>query len=695
MGEFTEKTQSEIINGILIEIVANVDEVTDVNVGAVLRQLVEALGLEISDLYTEISNVYEGTRIDTATGTDLENLGALLGIERKDGTKATANVTFIRKTPAPSDFTIPAATIVSTQPNTAEEQLRFVVQADTTFLSSISAETHSFINGIYEYKLDERFISSISLLDGTASAAPFTFTESVDFEIVQNVSQILVDPDSIEEVDDCDATTGWAASAGAPAPVLDVVDFKQGTGSIKLGKTTIVSETAYYDKVLSPVEDATSKNAFLWIYIKDQTELDKINYLKMSVGSGGSITNTYNVKFFNSELVVGWNLYKVDFGGATTETLGFPNRVAMNYLRFTIVTNDVADVIASGDLKMDFWIFATSEDYLGDVVRFLASGTLPDDGTTWDVDYVPLSKEVACEAEFVGTKYNVTSLKVIYKVSFITNVDSVNNYVAMSGGTDIETDDDLRERIRNATQLVGKATVEALRQAVLAVDGVTSVVVDDMPLNTATDEPHLHISFASTPTIALDFEVAQDDGDFEITGTRGGPVTFIKNTDYFITDSVVNWVDDAKDPDDGTIPLVDYNYRWLGHVRIFVTGTSIPLPPSVATDIDTAIEDTRAAGIDVQWSEPVVVLVSVTCDIEVDTAEGFTFVEVGPEVEDAIEIYLNDKGAGDDVLLAELVELIMGTDGVINVVVSLPAADVVIDVDEVARPGIITVGLLP
>lgn len=687
------KSLIEIINDILIEVVTNIDDVTDVNVGSVLRKLVEALGIELQELYTALQEVYEGTRIETATGTDLDNLGALLGITRKAGTKSQALVTFIRKTPSGSDFTIAQNSIIATQPNTGETQYRFLVKNNTTYSATVTDEEHTFEDGTYNYAMDERFIDSVSQVTGIVSAAPYTFVLNTDYQLVSDFSGIILDPTSITDVDDCDALTGWNDSADAATPTLDSVDYKQGTASINLGKDGTGSDTFYYDKVLGSVVDTSNKNLYLWIKIEDQATLNKLQNAKILMGSGGGIGNHYELEFGQNDLVVGWNLYKINFGDAEIVTVGLPNRSAMNYLRITGQTNAAGDTITLGDMKMDWWLVGTSEDYEGDVIEWLQTGTRPDDGTTFKVSYTPLSKEVLCEAENVGDEYNVTKHKVIYKVSFIANIDSVDNYDDFTGGTDEESDDDLRERIKNATELKGKATAEALRQAVLGVEGVTSCSVNDMPQKTASSEAHTFISFAITPTQALDYEVTQIDGTLQVDGTvSAAPYTFILGTDYLMQDSTVIWTVPGTKPDNGSVFQATYNYRWLGHVEIFVTGTSTPLPSSVQADIDQAIIDTKAAGVVVTWAEPTPVVVNVTTDILVDTAGGYAFASVAEAVEDALITYLNAKEAGDDVYVASLIDIIMEVPGVLNTDVTVPASDVSIASNEVARPGTMTIG---
>lgn len=689
---FGKKSKNEIINNMLVELMTNVDSINDANVGAVLRNLVEALGLEISDLYDELENVYDGTRIDTSEGEDLENLGALVGIIRKEGTEAQGNITFKRNTPIGVDFTIPSGAIVSTQPNTSEEQLRFLSIADTTFSAEIIDEEHKYVNGLYDYSMNERFIDSVSSINGIVSGSPFSFTENTDFEIIKDYNDIIINAENIKLIDDCDVTTDWNTGTGATTIDIDNVDFKEGVASLKLGKSTTITDEVIYDKVIGSVINSSNLNGYLWLKIEDSTTLNKIKYINITYGSNGSNLNSITYPISQSLLSVGWKRYKIDLTSSIVTQQGLINRNAINFFEIKIITNNVIDTISSGNIKIDYLIFSTSEDYYGDIIRFLSTGTLPDDNTNFEVTYKPLSKEVLCQAENVGVKYNSGRQKIFYKVSFISNIDNINNYVEMTGGTDIETDEDLRERIKFATELKGKATVEALRQAILGVEGVTSVSVDDMPFRTQTSELHEHTSFISTPSKKLDYEVALLDVDFEVTGTRGGsPVTFTYATDYYLEDSTIFWVNDTNDPDDGTNFFVTYNYRWLGHVNIFVAGTSTPLATEIVDNINDAIYDTKSAGIDVQWYEPTLVTVDVTANILIETTNGYLFSSVQPIVENELRIFLNSKGTGVTLYIAELIDVIMSVDGVKNTTISLPVADITVNIDEIVRPGTITI----
>jgi len=692
--QFTVKPLNDIISDLLLNVFNNINDVTDGNAGGIMRQMLEAVAQEISLLYDQLQNIYDGSRVSTAIGTDLEEIGLLVGVDRKDGTNSTGFASFIRNQVAGADFTISANSIVSTQPNTGEEQLRFLVASDTIFDADIDAESHDYVDGLLYYPMDERLIDSVQQVSATVSATPGTIlTQGVDYEISSVSNQLIVDPNAVLLVDDCE-TANWTESADATADALDAVDFIQGANSLDLGKSGTSSTLASYEKVLGTVVDGTDKDMHLSLKIIDNTALAKIDRIEITYGSGGDATNAYTLSFSNSDLAdaVG-SFYRFFIDRTDTELTqtGFPSVAATNFIKIDIYTNLAGDVLTSGDVKMDFWFFGDSSLYSGDTIKFITTGTVPDDGTSFLVDYKPLSKEVPIISEDVGAKYNVGANKIVFKVSSIPSVDAVNNYEATEGGTDIETDDELRDRIQESS-LAGKATASAIRQAVLAVDGITSVTVDDLPRKTATDEVHRYA--IATDTYKLDFEVAQDTATLDVEGTLSATPghTFVQNTDFVLdSSSQIVWQGGGDNPDDDTDFFVDYDYDWLGHVEVFVSGTQSPLPASVLSDVDDAIEDTRAAGVIVTVLEPTVVTIDVTATIVVEG--GASTATVLTAVESALRTYLNTLDVGIDIFRSELIRIIQETEGVSNSTLTVPAADVTIDVDEVAKAGTLTISV--
>lgn len=87
---------------------------TDLQVGSVLRTLSEAMALELAGLYAQLDVVYQSGFIDTATGSALDNVVALLGVTRVRGGRPAGEVAFTRATGSRGAINIPAGTRVMT-----------------------------------------------------------------------------------------------------------------------------------------------------------------------------------------------------------------------------------------------------------------------------------------------------------------------------------------------------------------------------------------------------------------------------------------------------------------------------------------------------------------------------------------------------------------------------------------------------
>jgi len=108
---------------------------------------------------------------------------------------------------------------------------------------------------------------------------------------------------------------------------------------------------SYRKENLTPF-DGTNKYIFVWIYITDKTELKSSgSAIRVDVGNG---TSDYYYKGYSiSELSNGWNL----LGGKISdmEVAGSPDIENLDFIRFYGETDNDADTIAHGNLKMDYW----------------------------------------------------------------------------------------------------------------------------------------------------------------------------------------------------------------------------------------------------------------------------------------------------------------------------------------------------
>lgn len=86
---------------------------TDLNVGSVTRTIVEALSRELAALYAQLNLVYDSGFLETATGSSLDRVTALLNYSRYRAGYAVGSVTFTRRTGANGSITIPAGTPIT------------------------------------------------------------------------------------------------------------------------------------------------------------------------------------------------------------------------------------------------------------------------------------------------------------------------------------------------------------------------------------------------------------------------------------------------------------------------------------------------------------------------------------------------------------------------------------------------------
>ncbi|MEM9556640.1 MAG: baseplate J/gp47 family protein [Acidobacteriota bacterium] len=87
---------------------------TDRQPGSIVRTLAESFAREYAVLSGQLEEVYRAGFVDTAAGRDLDQLGLLVGVDRRERDVAAGIVVFSRSTPAPAEIHIAAGTRLST-----------------------------------------------------------------------------------------------------------------------------------------------------------------------------------------------------------------------------------------------------------------------------------------------------------------------------------------------------------------------------------------------------------------------------------------------------------------------------------------------------------------------------------------------------------------------------------------------------
>ena len=123
-----------MVNDTLQRIVDAGVGITNINVGSVIRTIVESIIAEIDINYYQINQIYNALNIDNAVGADLDSLVSILGVVRKPATKCHGIVTFNITQPSSYDINIPFAQIISTRQDRNGNMVEFIVTDDDKYI---------------------------------------------------------------------------------------------------------------------------------------------------------------------------------------------------------------------------------------------------------------------------------------------------------------------------------------------------------------------------------------------------------------------------------------------------------------------------------------------------------------------------------------------------------------------------------
>jgi uncharacterized phage protein gp47/JayE len=132
------KTFDEILADLLSAVLAKTP-FTNVNVGAGLRGILEAVASGIAGLYQLIRTASSALFVQTAEGTWLDLKVREVGVRRLAAKKARVRLTFGRSTPATQNILIPAGTLVRSRRDAHGRSLRFATDTDVTLVTGQSS----------------------------------------------------------------------------------------------------------------------------------------------------------------------------------------------------------------------------------------------------------------------------------------------------------------------------------------------------------------------------------------------------------------------------------------------------------------------------------------------------------------------------------------------------------------------------
>jgi uncharacterized phage protein gp47/JayE len=316
------------------------------------------------------------------------------------------------------------------------------------------------------------------------------------------------------------------------------------------------------------------------------------------------------------------------------------------------------------------------------------------------------SGQIATQAVLPGISGNVVASTIIRFVSRPAGVDSVTNPSSFSWGSDKETDDSFRNRIKRFVSSLGRSTIEAIEEAVRgAVDLDTGATIMFIKAVEDIVNPGLVTVYIDDGTGAAE-STAEVVDEIVTEGLSGPPAgsavggetrlnlnyIAIKGTVTFTLESnnrgmLDRGVDFWLNPASGQIvfypalvtgEIITANYtRYTGLIAL-----AQKIIDGVAAD-RVNYPGYRAAGVLVIVTTPQVLIQTVNAIITV--LDGYDNAEVRATIKTAIRDYINTLGISGDVLRAMLIKKVMSVAGVYNVNLVTPSTDIILLDDQIAR----------
>lgn len=100
---------------------------TDLQVGSVVRTVLETIGVELALTYQQLEQVYKSAFVETAEGDSLDKVVTLVGVQRLPNGRPTAKLRFSRRSGTAGAVTIPTST-----PVTDDKGNRYLTVAEAT-----------------------------------------------------------------------------------------------------------------------------------------------------------------------------------------------------------------------------------------------------------------------------------------------------------------------------------------------------------------------------------------------------------------------------------------------------------------------------------------------------------------------------------------------------------------------------------
>lgn len=657
MSNFRPKDLELIRANILANVVSNVDEVNDTNIGSVLDIFTLAVGNEIFQQYEELKNVYDGFNVNVAEGVDLNNLGTLIGVPRIVGSVSNGVVTFISNDVVNNNFTISSGTELSTAPALDSEALVFVTNENTVFQISSTLNT-VFVDGILDYRLPQRlFVVNSFLVDGS----PFSDYEIIDY------NGLLPSNTGLTVVNEAVNTTGWSNEAGAANLTVNNSVSIRGGSSLNLIKTVTNTDSfGYTYDVSSSVSLDNNNDLMVSFLLSDTFKNTKFSKLIVRAGSGydggaGNTNNYFEWEFSNDDFVND-EFVRLFMSVSNASVVNVPDVQDIDFLQVFVETLNDSNTVSAGDCVMDFWFAGQTSFYNGSLIR-IDNANKPSNNDAMVVVVNNLSVDVPVVSLEIGSDKNVGVGNINFLRSNVPGINRVFNFESFVNGLDVETDVSYRERLISGSYVSSVGSVKAIVENLKTLSFVQDALVIDLPLDEKNDEALVYNDSTKENELVNKLPVVNS---LVISDTIGGIADYVLNTDYQIVNSnVIDWDIGGTTPSDGATFYVTYDFERIGYFKVVVVGANGLLTSSQLQQVIDRVDDIISPGVVSIVNQASYVQVVVDMSLSVDSS--FDEEIVKNEVNNSLNVYIANLNIATDVRISRLIDVIMGVDGVLDV----------------------------
>lgn len=209
---------------------------------------------------------------------------------------------------------------------------------------------NTMLNRTYKASPDYTAISEFKVGIGTTTPT-----------VADSDAEIQIPLSGTESVDDCDAITGWTASA-SDSVAATTTYYKEGDGALTLIKAAAGVAFCEMDKTTTS-RDFTSKDMWTFVYISSTLyALLEAAGAAFTMRFGSDNANYYEYTRTKAQLAAGWNY--ITFSSSTaSSTTGAPVIAACDYTLIGYTTALVTTTTSADDFICDDFKVASQDDY--------------------------------------------------------------------------------------------------------------------------------------------------------------------------------------------------------------------------------------------------------------------------------------------------------------------------------------------